>query len=526
MKMCSGIWKSIGFTAALLTPLPQPFPRKGGREYSFSSKNMLRNLRQCALSPALLVSNVSRETLLREGRKGGSSAAVLFLLLFFCTLQPAHAGPKIEHWTTENGLRVYYVAAPQLPMLDLRLTFAAGGSRDGDKAGLAMLTSSTLNDGAGGMSADQLAEAFESVGAIYGAGAARDMAWLTLRTLTLEDEMKTALDTWLTVLGKPDFPEKEFKNAQKLTLVGLQAEKQSPGELASKAFMQALYGDHPYASPENGTEATINAMTTDDLRAFYQQYFVARNGVLAIVGAVDREQAEKLAEQIAAVLKPGEKAPPLPEVKPLTEAKTIHIPYPSEQAHISIGQPGQKRGDPDYFSLYLGNHILGGGGFNSRLTKEVRTDRGLSYSVYSYFALMEQFGPFEMGLQTKLSQTGEAIDVIRSTLQTFRDEGPSGNEIGAAQKDITGGFPLRTASNASILSYISMIGFYGLPLDYLDTFTTKVDAVTQEQIVDAFQRRLDPDKMVTVIVGGEANSSEDNVASASDAGEEAEATSE
>ncbi|MGB1009509.1 MAG: M16 family metallopeptidase, partial [Thiolinea sp.] len=208
--------------------------------------------------------------------------------LLLMAFQTAQAGPKIEHWTTENGLRVYYVAAPQLPMLDLRLTFAAGGSRDGDKAGLALLTSSSLNDGAEGMSADQLAESFDSVGAIYGAGSARDMAWVTLRTLTLEDEMKAALNTWLKVLGKPDFPEKEFKNAQKLMLVGLQAEKQSPGALGSKAFMEALYGDHPYASPENGTEASINAMTTADLRAFYQQYFVARNGVLAIVGSVER----------------------------------------------------------------------------------------------------------------------------------------------------------------------------------------------------------------------------------------------
>ncbi|MGB1256143.1 MAG: M16 family metallopeptidase [Thiolinea sp.] len=423
--------------------------------------------------------------------------------LLLMAFQTAQAGPKIEHWTTENGLRVYYVAAPQLPMLDLRLTFAAGGSRDGDKAGLALLTSSSLNDGAEGMSADQLAESFDSVGAIYGAGSARDMAWVTLRTLTLEDEMKAALNTWLKVLGKPDFPEKEFKNAQKLMLVGLQAEKQSPGALGSKAFMEALYGDHPYASPENGTEASINAMTTADLRAFYQQYFVARNGVLAIVGSVEREQAEKLAEQIAAVLQEGEKAAELPEVKPLTEAKTVHIPYPSEQAHITMGQPGNKRGDPDYFSLYLGNHILGGGGFNSRLTKEIRTERGLSYSVYSYFAPMDQFGPFQIGLQTKLSQTGEALKVVSDTLQAFRDEGPSGNELGAAQKDITGGFPLRTASNADIVSYLSMIGFYDLPLDYLDTFTAKVEALTSEQVIDAFKRRLDPETMLTVVVGGE-----------------------
>jgi len=418
------------------------------------------------------------------------------------------AGPDIKTWTTEKGLRVYYVAAPQLPMLDIRLTFAGGAVRDGDQHGLAMMTSSSMNDGAGGLSADELAEAFESVGAIYRGGSARDMAWFSLRTLTLKAEMKTALDTWLKVLSQPEFPEKEFKNAQKLTMVGLQSAKQSPSALGTEAFMKGLYGDHPYGAPEDGTEESITALTPDDLRAFAKRYYVARNGVLAIVGAVDREQAEALAEQVSAVIGEGERAAKVPEVKPLEAAKTIHIPFPSQQAHIMMGQPGSKRGDEDHFSLYLGNHILGGGGFTSRLNKEIRDERGLSYSVYSYFGPMEQFGPFQIGLQTKLSQTDEALEVVKNTLNTYRAEGPSGNELGAAKKDITGGFPLRTASNSDIISYLAMIGFYDLPLDYLDVYTGKVDAVAQEQIVDAFQRRLDPDKMLTVIVGGEEKKDE------------------
>ncbi len=430
---------------------------------------------------------------------------VLVLLLSAPMVQ---AGPDIQTWTTAKGLRVYFVAVPQLPMLDIRLTFAAGSARDGDQPGLAMLTSGAMNDGAGGLSADELAETFESVGAIYDSGSARDMTWFSLRTLTLEDELKTALDTWLKVLGQPEFPEKEFKNDQKLTLVGLQAEKQSPAALADKAFMQALYGDHPYAAPENGTEDSIAAITTAQLKAFAAQYYVARNGVLALVGALDRQQAEALAERVSAVLAEGERAPALPEVKPLTAAKTIHIPFPSQQAHIMIGQPGYKRGDADYFSLYLGNYVLGGGGFNSRLTKEIRDKRGLSYSVYSYFAAMAQAGPFKMGLQTRLDQTDEALQVARDTLNTYRQEGPSANELGAAKKDITGGFPLRTASNSDIIGYLAMIGFYDLPLDYLDTFTGNIKALTQEQVMDVLQRRLDPDKMLTVIVGGEKKSDE------------------
>lgn len=421
----------------------------------------------------------------------------------------AHAGPEIEHWTTDNGLKVYYVGAPDLPMLDLRIVFAAGSARDGDKPGLAMLTNGALGQGADGIGVDELAERFESVGAQFGLGSARDMGWATLRTLMLEKEKEAALSTWLKVLSKPDFPEKEFNNSKKLTLVGLQAEKQSPGSLGSKAFFREMYGDHPYAQPENGTEDSINAMTIADMQAFYKQYYVAKNAVLAIVGAVSLDEAKALSQRIAAVLPEGEKAAALPAVPPLKAAKTVRIPFPSEQSHILVGQPGNKRGDPDYFTLYLGNHVFGGGGFTSRLMEEIRNKRGLSYSVYSYFAPMQEFGPFELGLQTKLTQTDEALKVVREQLATYRKDGPSDKELEASKKDITGGFPLRTASNSSIVSYLTMIGFYDLPLDYLDTFTDKIQAISKEQIVDAYQRRVDPDKMLTVIVGGAAEESED-----------------
>ena len=425
------------------------------------------------------------------------------LLLFGLLSSSAHAAPKIEHWTTANGLRVYYVPAPELPMMDLRLVFDAGSARDGAKPGLAMLANGMLDKGAAGLTEDQLAEQFESIGAVFSSSTSMDMGAVGLRTITLEKEQKAAVDLWLNVLSKPDFPQKDFERVQKLSLVGLQAEKQDPESLGSKALYKALYGDHPYGQPENGTEESIQALNVDDLKAFYQQYYVAKNGLLAIVGAVDRKQAEALAEQVSAVLPTGEAASPIPEVKQLTEAKTVKIAYPSAQSHILVGQIGNKRGDADYFTLYMGNQVLGGSGFTSRLMKEVRNDRGLSYSVYSYFAPMAQLGAFEIGLQTKQEQTTEALKVVRDVVGKFQQEGPTAEELEAAKKDITGGFPLRTANNSQIVEYVGVIGFYQLPLDYLDTFTSKINALTREQIADAFTRRVQPDKMVTVIVGGD-----------------------
>ncbi len=434
---------------------------------------------------------------------------ILFTGLALLFAQLSMAAPKIENWTTDSGLRVYYVHVPELPMLDLRLTFAAGSAYDHEKMGISEITTSMLSKGAAGLNADQIAEAFESVGAKFSAGNGMDSAWISLRSLTFEEQLTPALQNWLKVIQKPNFPEADFARLKKQALIGLQAEKQDPGSIARKAFYANLFSGHPYSQPQNGTEKTIKALQVDELKAFFKRYFVNKNGQLALVGSIDKEQAKKIALQVSNALLDGgrgvgEKAAEIPPVKPLTEAKVVHIPFPSSQAHIMIGQPGDKRGDKDYFSLYLGNHGLGGSGFTSRLMKEIRVKRGLSYSVYSYFLPMKENGPFMLGLQTKLSQTDEAIKVARDVLNTFQKEGPSEEQLAASKINITGGFPLRTASNSDIMSYIDMIGFYGLPLNYLDTFTETVNNITREQVIDAFKRRIDTSKLLTVIVGGEA----------------------
>ena len=169
-----------------------------------------------------------------------------------------------------------------------------------------------------------------------------------------------------------------------------------------------------------------------------------------------------------------------------------------------MAAPGVYRGDPDYFPLYVGNHVLGGSGLVSRLSEEVREQRGLSYSVSSYLSPMEQKGPYLFSLQTRNDQVDEALDVMRDTLEAFVEKGPTKDELVASKKNITGGYALRIDSNSKILSHLVMIGFYDMPLDYMDTFTGKVEAVTREQIMDAFKRRVFPDRMQTVIVGGTA----------------------
>jgi zinc protease len=204
---------------------------------------------------------------------------------------------------------------------------------------------------------------------------------------------------------------------------------------------------------------------------------------------------------VTADLPAGDAAAAVPPVPVLTQATEKHINFPSTQTHIIMGQPGMKYGDPDYFPLLLGNHILGGGGVVTRLFSEIREKHGLSYSAYSYFSPRREAGPFVANLQTEAGQAGQALEVLRVTLDQFIKDGPTEAELRAAKQNLTGGFPMRMDSNRKILAYVGVIGFYGLPLDYLDQFIGRIEAVTSAQIHDAFGRRLDLTHMATILVG-------------------------
>lgn len=428
-------------------------------------------------------------------------ALIALTLVCLITAFRGSANPAIQHWQTPKGMRVYFVPAPELPMLDLELVFDAGSARDGGLPGLARLTTGLLDEGSGEWDADAIARRFEDVGAQYTSGVERDFAWLSLRSLTAPEFLEPAFETYINVVSNPSFPERDYERLKRLMLVSLQNEAQRPGSVGRKAFYREVYGKHPFASPQSGTEQSIKAITLKDVEQFYRNYFVAQNAVLAIVGDIDRAEAERIAQRISQLLVAGKTAPPLPAVTPLTESKTILIPFPSAQAHVFMGQPGMRRGDSDYFPLYVGNHILGGSGLNSRLVKEVRVKRGLSYSVYSYFSPQSVEGPFSLGLQTRVDQADQAADLAKQTVRDFIENGPSEEELQTSIKNITGGFPLRIDSNADIVGYLALIGFYKLPLNYLDTFNDNVASVTRERIRDAFKRRLDVNHMTTVVVG-------------------------
>jgi len=423
------------------------------------------------------------------------------LMLVSVVTGNVYASPQIHSWTTQHGAKVLFVEDTMLPMVDVRIVFDAASSRDGELPGLAKLTNGLLAEGAAGKDAQQLAEHFESVGAQFGNDSLRDMAYVGVRTLTDEQYMSTAINTLADVLVHPDFPQDAFERELARMKVALEARKQSPSDIAEEAFFKTVYAEHPYALPSGGTEESLQSITLQDIQAFYRQYYVASNAITVIVGAVDRITAERMVDILFDGLPAGNKPGPLPPVPDLAQAKTVKIDFPSKQSHIYFGQPGMKRNDEDFFKLYVANHPFGGSGFASRLVQSVREDRGLAYSVSSYFAPMRERGPFMMSLQTRADQTDEALSLLRSELNNYISSGPDKDELEDSVSNITGSFPLSLDSNSKILGFLAMIGFYDLPQDYLETYVDNIQEVDRSDIKDVLKNRIDVDSMVTVIVG-------------------------
>jgi zinc protease len=433
------------------------------------------------------------------------SAKTLFALFLTLLVSPAAwAGLSIQHWATPQGARVYFVENHDLPMLDVSVDFSAGGARDSrQKSGLANLTRHVMGLGAGAHSERDIAEKLADVGALLSGRLDADRAGFSLRTLSGKAERDQALSLLGAILAAPRFDAAILEREKARVIAGLEEAATKPETLGGKAFQAALYGDHPYALDESGEVASVRGLSRDDLVAFHRDHYRARNMVVALMGDISRQEAERLAEGLAAGLPTGDAPAPIPPVSPADTGVERVIPHHATQSHLFMGLPGLKREDPDYFALYVGNYVLGGGGFDSRLNEAIRQKKGLAYSVYSYFMPMEQMGPFQIGLQTRRDATREAVDTARAELARFLEEGPSEAELVQAKNNLIGGFPLRIDSNKKILEYLAVIGFYRLPLDWLDTYSAKVDAVTRDDILRAFRARVRPEAMMTVIVGGQ-----------------------
>jgi zinc protease len=435
----------------------------------------------------------------------GAAAAAFALSLAL----PAEAALPIQKWQQASGAQVYLVESPTLPIVDVEIDFDAGDRRDpADKAGLSGVTAGmtakgiAARNGEPALDENQLGEAWADLGAGFGASASQDRMSFTFRSLTYPDLLPKAVALGARQLGEPAFPDDVWQRERQRMVASLREANTRPATIAARAFGQAVFGSHPYGY--DTTEESLARISVEDMRNFYRAIQPCRAKV-SVVGAVNRAQADQIVSTLLARLPNGacQPLPPVPEVNPLSAASERNIPFASAQAHVLIGQPGYKRSDPDYFALLVGNYILGGGGFVSRLSEEVRQKRGLSYSVYSYFAPGLHAGAFTLGLQTRPDQAAQAVQVSRDMVRRFVAEGPTDAELKAAKEFLVGGFALRIDSNRKLLDNLANIAWYELPLDYLDTWTKQVEKVTAADIRAALARKLQPDRMVTVVVGAD-----------------------
>ncbi|CAN5696525.1 pitrilysin family protein [soil metagenome] len=440
----------------------------------------------------------------------GALAALMLASLFIAS--EAQAAIPIQTWKQASGTQVYLVESPAIPMVDVQIDFDAGSRRDpADKAGLASVTAGMTSKGVlargtePALDENALSEAWADLGASFGASAGSDRMSFSLRTLTYPDLMAKAIKLAARQMGEPSFPEAIWLRERQRIDASLREANTRPATLAGRAFSSAVYGSHPYGYDMN--EATLARIDVAQMRTLYTGLMAPCRAKVSIVGAVTRAQADAMVTELMSRVPQAQNttcAPlaPVADVAPLVKAQDIRIPFQSAQAHVFIGQPGYPRNDPDHFALTVGNYILGGGGFVSRLTSEVREKRGLSYSVYSYFAPGLHAGAFTIGLQTRPDQAVQAVQVSRDVLAKFVSEGPTEAELKAAKDNLIGGFALLIDTNRKLLGNLANVAWNNLPLDYLDTWTQQVDKVTVADIKAAFARKLQPEKMVTVVVGG------------------------
>ncbi|MFK7967339.1 MAG: M16 family metallopeptidase [Burkholderiaceae bacterium] len=434
---------------------------------------------------------------------GRSLSALLYRSLLTLCLAlvstSALAVLPIQQWQTSSGVNVLFVQADGIPMLDVEVRFDAGDRLDSaDKSGLADLTASLLDAGAGDLDEQGIADAFAMLGAQRSSWSSMDSASVRLRSLTSEPELSRALSLVTDMIVRPRFNDQVLAREKQRAVLSIGNALKRPGVQMRRAYVDLSYPDHPYGLLT--TIESVNAISADDLRQFHRQHFVQSRAAVAMIGAISREQAAAVAEQLVGELPMGQAGNTLPDVVAPTPTEKL-IAHPATQSHIVVGAPLIARGDPDYFPLLVANHVLGGGGFVSRLYKQVREERGLVYSVSSGFSLRSQPGPFSISLQTRREKTGEALGVVRDELNRFAADGITQAELDASTSNLAGGFALSIDSNSKILSLLGAIGYHGLPLDYLETWPGKVRAVTLDQVNDAIKRRIQPDQMLTVVVG-------------------------
>jgi len=428
----------------------------------------------------------------RPGRLVAAAGALLVLTRTAGALE-------VERATLDNGIRLVMSQQSAVPIVAMSCLVDGGARLDPPgKSGLASMTGELLSEGTSGRTSQDIARIIDSIGGSFDTGTADD--WISLSASVLSRDYETGVDLIARSLREPTFAPDEVERRRAEAIGELQASEDHPGAVADRAFRKAVFGQHPYGHEVLGVEADVRKLSRADIVAFHRRELAPERTVCAIVGDLPTSRMrEVVANRLGSWKRTGQSTQAEPA--PTPPAQRLLIDKPLTQANVILGQIGIARSDPDYFPVLVMNHILGAGGFTSRLMKSIRTDAGLAYSVGSSFASTRLPGPFEIVLQTKVDSTARAIELARAEVTRIRDQGATDQELEDAKAYLTGSFPLRLDSTGKISVFLAQVEYFGLGPDYIERYPERVRAVTLDQVRDAARKHLHPDGLVQVVVG-------------------------
>lgn len=437
---------------------------------------------------------------LRSPRFSSLIGFLVYVMLGLGLLErTALAIPPVQRTILPNQLVLLVSEEHSLPLVTLQLLVDAGSWRDPQgKEGLAYVTANGLLLGTSKHRATVLNELLDFIGASLDASGGRDYATLSLQIL--KKDLDQGLDLFLEALTQPTFPEEEIRREIEKTLGSIQAAEDQPTAVATKAFQKALFPSGPYDHPVEGTRDSLPKLSRELLVDFYRTYYHPNNAILAVVGDITLEEAQaKLLLRLTAW--PQGKIPKSTVNPQFAQGpEKIQIDRPITQANIMIGHGGISRENPDYYALTVMNYILGGGGFASRLVEEIRSARGLAYSVRSSFDPGRYPGPFQIVLQTKNASAREAISLALQQMERLQKEMVSDKELEGAKKYLVGSFPLRLGTQANLAGLLVQVEYYGLGLDYPERYPSLIRSVTREDVLRVARTYLHPESCILVVV--------------------------
>ncbi|MEQ1561962.1 MAG: pitrilysin family protein [Nitrospiraceae bacterium] len=404
-------------------------------------------------------------------------------------------------FVTSNGITVLVLEQHFLPIIEIHALIKAGSAQDPpDKAGLANLVASLLDEGTTTRTSKQQAEQIDFVGGALEAKAAEDFTTASARVLKKDVDLGFTL--LADMLQHPAFHKQEFERIRTQLLGEMASDNDDPGHIAMKAFNQLVFHGHPYRWPVTGTEETLSKITLADVQSFYGREYSPSQVIVTVVGDITLEQATALVQthfsawkKVASTARNTKKPSPV-------ERRTVQlIEKDLTQSTIVLGHGGLSRAHPDFYSVTVMNYILGAGGFSSRLMDSIRDKQGLAYGIMSHFDARLMPGSFWVNLQTKTETTNQAITGVLSEIKSIRDTPVSDQELAEAKSFLVGSFPLRLDSTAKLAQVLAQVDFYGLGFEYFSDYPKWIERVTKEDVQRVAKQYLDPKRYALVVVG-------------------------